>query len=531
MKLLESIDCVKGITLNSQLVELLSIVDNNSYTIEQQNEQIKKYIEDLGTRESKYLEAKSNKKAEIFVLREVISSIRGLSIEQMQKLQELYQSAFSGMKICDYEYTSQLLEKNGFDRSINTRIMKNLKNIDFTAKEGVLELTPEKVRALHSHMFENGNRYDRVTFDNVGKFSSYVSIDGQTYADEKLKMMIEFCERHNMSSKINTLMFYADYPVRFEQMLNAQIEQGSLSGQDKKSRIKQILFDYVSDIGEKYGDEIDTLDIFNELIYDPNMREKLLDENGQDIFEEEDSYHERKTGWQKDLTLEDLCEMALLARKKMPNVTFTYNDVNWVNTEKRTEIIQIIKRIQEIEQKYRVEGKLGKNEKGLIDTIGIEAHLSADVKLNDIDDVFKDIEESKIGLPVEITELDVAIYENPPSPKAIIQQSEVFKKFQELAQTRPELISLTIWSQSDECCFLNKKVGYNVYASLLDGNFQEKDFIPNREITYGKSNNPMLQSASEATEITVNDGEITRQNRIIAQEIDKPKVNDTVKEQ
>lgn len=105
----------------------------------------------------------------------------------MLKLQKLYQSSIKGMNICNNDYMNKLLIANGFDSSINTKIMKDLRNIDFTAKEGILELTPEKVRALHSHMFERGNTYDRVTFDNVGKFSSYVSIDGQTYADEKLK--------------------------------------------------------------------------------------------------------------------------------------------------------------------------------------------------------------------------------------------------------------------------------------------------------------------------------------------------------
>lgn len=476
---------IKGITLNAQLVDLLSIIDNKEYSKEQQDEQIIKYIEELKHRQSEYLTAKSNGTGERLYLQKAIESINGLSNEQMQGLQELYESSFNGMKICNNEYMNQLLEKNGFDRSINTKIMKNLKNLDFVAKEGITELTPDKVRALYLHMFGNGNRYDRVTLDNVGKFSDYVSIDGQTYVDDKLKKMIEFCERHNMTPKINTLIFYADYPVRFENMLDTQVEDGTLSEQDKKTKIKQILMNYVSDIGEKYGDRIDTVDIFNELIYDPNIREK--GPTGEDIYKEENSYHERKKGWQKYLSMEDLCEVALLARKKMPNVTFTYNDANWVNSEKRKEIIQNVQNIQKIEQKYREEGKLDKDEKGLIDTLGLEAHLSSNVKIRDIDKVFIDIEESKIGLPIEVTELDVGIFENPPSKKSIEKQSKIFRKIHELAQTKPELISLTIWSQSDECCFLNKKVGYNVHASLLDSNFQEKNILEKSKKSYDKS--------------------------------------------
>lgn len=482
MKLLESIDCKKGITLNSQLVELLSIIDNQTLTAEQQDELIKRYIDTLRDRQDRYLDAKSNGTGEIFVLKEVIGSIKGLSDEQKQKLQGLYENSFEGMRICDNAYMNELLKANGFDGSINTKIMKDLRNIDFTAKEGILELTPEKVRALHAHMFEKGNTYDRVTFDNVGKFSSYVSIDGQTYADEKLKMMLEFCERHNMQSKVNTLMFYADYPDRFKKMLD---QNGTLTQQEKSQKMKQILFDYVSDIGEKYGDRIDTIDIFNELIYDPTMKEK--GPNGQDIFDEGNTYHERTKGWQEVLSLEDLCEMALLVRKKMPNVTFTYNDVNWVNPEKRAEIIKIVQEIQKIEQRYRAEGKLEKDEKGLIDTIGLEAHLPSDVDLSEIDRTFDDIER-EIELPVEVTELDVGIYDKDPSSvRSVNRQSAVFRKFKEIAERRPELISLTIWSQSDECCFLNKKVGRNVYASLLDSDFQEKDISERTREFPGKS--------------------------------------------
>ena len=82
--------------------------------------------------------------------------------------------------------------------------------------------------------------------------------------------------------------------------------------------------------------------------------------------------------------------MALAARKAMPNVTFTYNDMNWVNPDKRKEIIKIVQEIQKIEARYRAEGKLGEKET-LIDTIGIEAHLTTDVDLDEIDRTFDEI--------------------------------------------------------------------------------------------------------------------------------------------
>ena len=98
-------------------------------------------------------------------------------------------------------------------------------------------------------------------------------------------------------------------------------------------------------------------------------------------------YHNIKKGWQEYISLEDLCEIALEARRLNPNVTFTYNDENWIIPEKRAEMIEMVKKIQAIEQKYRDEKRLGENER-LIDTIGFQAHLSTDVDLDEIDRIF-----------------------------------------------------------------------------------------------------------------------------------------------
>ena len=60
MKLLENIGCEKGITLNSQLVDLLSIIDNKNLTEEQQNDAIVNYINNLKVIQEKYEKANSN---------------------------------------------------------------------------------------------------------------------------------------------------------------------------------------------------------------------------------------------------------------------------------------------------------------------------------------------------------------------------------------------------------------------------------------------------------------------------------------
>ena len=352
--------------------------------------------------------------------------------------------------------------------NIHENIMRNLKNIDFSAKEGILEQTPETIRNLYNHLFAGSNTYHRVTFDITGKYSGYVSVDGETKTPEKLDRMVEFCEKHGMKAKINAFLFYADFPKILEASLNNRVSIGEITESEKKEILKQSLISYVKDIGIRYGEKIDAVDIFNELIYDPYMKEPG--------FDEEKSFHPRHEGWQKYLSIEDLCEMALEARKVMPNATFTYNDMNWINSDKREQIIKIVKKIQEVEQQYRAEGKLAPGEKGLIDNIGFEAHLTTDDKVEQLELAIKDVER-RLNLPIEVTELDIAcVGDNPLSEQEITKQHSIISKIYDLVK-QGRIQAVTVWSQSDDMSFMNDKCKRKVNASvILDGNCDEKTF-------------------------------------------------------
>lgn len=487
MRLLENINCEKGITLNSQLVDLLSILDDKNLTIEQQNQEIERYLSELKNREEKYLEAsdKGDLEKNIYLLEDTISSIPGISSVYSEKLKNIYLSNISDLSVCNKEKMIQILGDNGFDSSIHEKIMIDLNTRDYTSKEGILLLTPDKVRSLYSHLFENGNKYDRITFDNVGKYSGYVCADGETFSTDKIDKMQKFCELHKMKSKINALMFYADFPKNYERSLNIRVSNGEITEQEKKELIQKSLYDYVRDIGTKYGDKVEAVDIFNELIYDPGMKEEGFDEPT-------DNYQYRTQGWHKYLNLEEICKMALIARKEMPNVTFTYNDMNWTNPEKRKQIIDVIKQIQMIEDKYRSEGieidgkniKLGEDE-SLIDTIGFEAHLTTDVNLDEMEKALEEISE-QLNLPIDITELDIACFGKDLAHEQEKQGVILEKIMQMINSSNAQINSLTIWSQSDECSFMNlknkEKKWKVVYASLLDSDFQEKDLIRSKMI-------------------------------------------------
>lgn len=487
-KLLDSVDCKKGITLNSQIVDLLSILDKD-ISIEEQNAQITEYIKSLRQMQTEYYEAKQKGRSEQyrFIIDKVVDSIDEIPEDRIDEIKQLYLASIVDMSLFDSNQMEHKLIENGLDYKINELIMKQTSNMDFEAKEGILDLTPEKVRNFYSHMF-NGDvpTYDRMTMDNAGKYSLYVCKDGETYADERLDKMVSLAEKHNMQSKVNTFMFYADFPKISEYVWQRQVSSTGLNEKEQqqylKEKVKNSLMGYVEHLAQNYGDRIENVDIFNELIYDPDMLEQ------REIFEEEHSYHPREKGWQKYLNLEDLCEMALTARKLMPEATFTYNDMNWVNPEKRQKIIKIVKEIQSIENRYRQEGKLGKDEKGLIDIIGFEAHLTTGDKTQDIEKAFEDVER-EIGLPIAITELDVArVGDDPLSREEITKQNRIIEKFAQLVQ-EGRIQELTVWSQSDEMSFMNDKCKRMVYASvILDENCNEKEYEPSKDVELQKFN-------------------------------------------
>ncbi len=492
-RLMKDISCSKGITLNSQLVDLLSILDED-IPQEKQNAKINKYISTLRDRWQRYEEVKSTKNRFLmfkFRLNEITKDMN-LSERSRKRLEEVYIGALPSFDVFDSEKMKKLLSKNVLDEGIHDTILQRLKDVDFEAKEGILELTPEKVRALYDHMFKDGNTYDRVTFDNAGKFSGYVSLDGKTYTPNRLDKMVDFCERHGMKSKINAFVFYADFPRDYEDFLSSKVSKGEISEEDKRDMMKQCLFDYVRNIGERYGDRIDTVDMFNELISDPDMKEPGFDEDSYGNKPKE--YHLRKKGWFQYLTIDDLCELALEARKAMPNTTFTYNDMNWVNPAKRERIINIIKQIQLREQEYRWNGKLKPNEKGLIDNIGLEAHLWTSINFEQLERTVEDVE-TDIDLPIEVTELDICRDARcTESADELKRQNAIITKIMELANDG-RISNITAWSQSDEMCFLNDRIGKNVHASvILDGDCNEKEVETDLEVDRRLGIEPEVQN-------------------------------------
>lgn len=531
---------IKGITLNQQLVDLLSIIEDNPETSVQVRK-INEYIENLRKRIESLKEVKTSAKEDAqksgkdekgtkkditiaeykFLIDQAIDNLPiHISEDKIELLKNFYFENALNLNICNREEMLSQLQKLGFDdklsEEINDSVQKNMKSIDMSAKPGILDMTPEDVRNLYNQVI-NGN-YNRITMDTCGRYSDFVGVDGQTICDGNIERMMHFANKHNISTKINTFMMYSDFPIVYNNHLTNEIKNGNITEVERKQMLKDSLLKYVIEVGTRYGDKISAVDIFNELIYNPGTTEKedsfkeyKLDENGKKIstgekdkngnpIYEEAGYVERsQTGWQKYLSLDDLCEMAVIARAVLPNATFTYNDWNWVIPEKRQAMIDMVNKIQQkqaeiiknggiyVDGEIRTlleskgitlshDGKLEfKEGQTIINNVGFEAHLNTETTPEQFEETVDDVRR-QTGLPVEITEEDVAhdhkATDKEDKDNLDKKQCNMFDKIDEL-MLKGKIIGETIWSLG-RASFTDKLYKFVTHASKLNDDFTPK---------------------------------------------------------
>lgn len=106
---------------------------------------------------------------------------------------------------------------------------------------------------------------------------------------------------------------------------------------------------------------------------------------------------------------------------------------------------------------YRLVNSLKKS--NMVDGIGIEGHSLENVNINSMDQAFRNLE--KLGLPLYITELDLAI-----SDDAL--QLNKFKELLNFFMARPHIRGITLWG------FWSEAIWQGQSAALLRSDFSER---------------------------------------------------------
>ena len=260
---------------------------------------------------------------------------------------------------------------------------------------------------------------------------------------------------------------------------------------ENKGIVKDKLIKYIDEttkyIGQSgYSDTVRSIDIFNELPNRFPLEGDTPYKYRGDIEQTKDASgvvpDNIKSGWSKHLSIEDLCDAATVARTNLPDTDFMYNDDNLTDPAKLAITKDIISEVQSYEQEHSVK---------LIDSIGTQMHLDNDVTSEEIENMFKEL--SEYGLPIEITEFDLAMTQNvegltDEEIEVLRQQkmNEIISCIESL-QEEYNIRGLTICSKTDSQNFRVKLANEELLTSgnepidTLHGGYFTEEMTPKSE--------------------------------------------------
>jgi endo-1,4-beta-xylanase len=227
---------------------------------------------------------------------------------------------------------------------------------------------------------------------------------------------------------------------------------------------KEILFekmkDHINAVVNRYKNDVYCWDVVNEAISD----------NSNEFFRANDTLNL--------IAGEEYIEMAFrYAREADPKALLYYNDYRFSNPVKRKKIYDLLKRLKE---------------KGVpIDGVGLQSHYTPNEVtqgyLQETFDMF-----SKIGLKIQITELDVSVYNyrdknHPDVSKTDDAYTDARKKTQEdfyvmlfdlYRKNKDKITGVTFWGSSDmRKNYRTNRIGKMDYPFLFDENMQPKNIF------------------------------------------------------
>lgn len=494
-----------GITLNRQMIELMMIANSTSIDelkkvsnelyidisdfsldLNQMKEYIfDKYMSDLTDRNEWYKNPALN-------LNQVISNIinnSNLTSVQIEKLKTVIQN---GMELG--------ISTNEIIKNIDSQFSKEISHNIFVALSESRDLSQPGINNLQipdcQLLYDKLRDFKSITIDFEVKYPALHMVNGELYF-RKLERCLNFARNLGKEVRLNALIFFEDCPEDLKKLEYNEFNKQKVYNELLKyvDTTTKMIASYNQISLRDYGYEvIKSIDIFNELItrFANDFNNKYL------IRENISKDNSQESGWQKFLNIEDLCEIALIARKNLPNVEFVYNEINLEDKNKLSLFDSVLDRIKNFEEKNKdvLKGKK------LIDCIGTQMHLNPYVTEKDLDYSLSTI--CSYGYPIKITEYDQPLsdeYIKHHSKKECEEEKQRrqdrLKKFIMNNATKYNLKQVTIWSITDSTNFLLDKKnsllinqGKAPIKSIYGGAFRHKkvfDYRTSDEIQLGNS--------------------------------------------
>lgn len=251
-----------------------------------------------------------------------------------------------------------------------------------------------------------------------------------------LDKIANFARQHDMKFRMHNIIWHKDFRPIFDNM--------------SRDEILHFLDVYMNKINSRYGDIIYAVDVLNEIASD--TPDKIL----------------RDSKWKDKLGERYYIDILKIAKKNFRDIPLFYNEYGEERSEKRKNILSIINKIKQVEEK---EGII------LLDGLAIQSHYSNVTPDQDIKQAYFDL--SQIGKQLQITELDVS--NDKPNTLFDYDSNRVFRTILDCTSTLGikhinmwGVSSSISWKKDKVNTFLDSKGNISQYSSLIIKTYSSK---------------------------------------------------------
>lgn len=285
--------------------------------------------------------------------------------------------------------------------------------------------------------------FNSITAENQMKFEELQPHRGQ-FKFEVADSMVEFAKARHMKMRGHTLIWHQQTPD--------WVFTNPDGSEVSREELLNTMEEHIKAVVSRYKESIYCWDVVNEAIDDSQG-------------------YLRNSKWLKIIG-EDYIQSAFeMAHRYVPDAVLFYNDYNAIVPEKRDRIYRLLKHL--VDHKVPIHG------------MGIQGHWNIYEPCED--DIKRAIElYGSLGLQVQITELDMSMYEFKEGPRGLMTPTKEMLKLQEqryesifrIFEAYKEVITgITFWGVADDYTWLDDFpiVNRKNWPFLFDVNHEPKD--------------------------------------------------------
>jgi endo-1,4-beta-xylanase len=292
-------------------------------------------------------------------------------------------------------------------------------------------------QSIISHADLITREFSSVTCENEMKYISLTK-DGKSYDYSGADAIVDFAKKNGLKIRMHTILWHNQTPDAIFEGVN-------------RDELLETLRFHIVRLGERFGKSIYVVDVANEAV------------------EDKEDYLYRKTKWY-EIIGDTFLEYAFkFAGEYMGGAQLCYNDYNEMDPAKSKKICEMIKSLKE--------------NGAPIHTLGLQAHWNVNTSIDDVKRAFELY--SKLGVSLQVTEMDISVYPNREAPavekpdaEMVAKQVKLYRDAFALFREYKDIVdSVTTWGVADDMTWLSNfpSRGRKNWPLLFDDNHQPKE--------------------------------------------------------